>query len=176
MSPGRRVLDPVDRASEVLFGLIMVLTFTASLSVSEAGRADVRVMLIGALGCNLAWGIIDAVMFLMGTRAANVLAARRLRAVQTEGDPAVGRALVADALPPPVLPALSRDDLERIRLHLVSTPTTKSRLRTEDYLAAAGVFGLVFACTFPVVLPSCFGRSRGWRSPSRMRWRSRCCS
>ena len=38
----------------------MVLTFTGSLSVAEAGRDDVRTMLIGALGCNLAWGIIDA--------------------------------------------------------------------------------------------------------------------
>jgi hypothetical protein len=33
----------------------MVLTFTGSLSVADAGRADVRAMLIGALGCNLAW-------------------------------------------------------------------------------------------------------------------------
>ena len=62
----RRVLDPIDRVSEILFGLIMVLTFTGSLSVAEAGRDDTRTMLIGALGCNLAWGIIDAVLFLMG--------------------------------------------------------------------------------------------------------------
>ena len=40
----------------------MVLTFTGSLSVAEAGRDDVRTMLIGALGCNLAWGIIDGVL------------------------------------------------------------------------------------------------------------------
>jgi hypothetical protein len=32
----------------------MVLTFTGSLSVAEAGREDVRTMLIGALGCNIA--------------------------------------------------------------------------------------------------------------------------
>ena len=44
----------------------MVLTFTGSLSVAEAGRDDVRTMLIGALGCNLAWGIIDGVLYLMG--------------------------------------------------------------------------------------------------------------
>jgi hypothetical protein len=55
----KRVLDPIDRISEILFGLIMVLTFTGSLGVAEAGRDDVRTMLIGALGCNLAWGIID---------------------------------------------------------------------------------------------------------------------
>jgi hypothetical protein len=38
----RGVLDPVSRASEILFGLIMVLTFTLSLAATEAGRADVR--------------------------------------------------------------------------------------------------------------------------------------
>jgi len=52
----KRVLEPNERISEVLFGLIMVLTFTGSLSVAESGRDDVRAMLIGALGCNLAWG------------------------------------------------------------------------------------------------------------------------
>jgi hypothetical protein len=62
----RGVLEPIDRISEVLFGLIMVLTFTGSLSVAESGRDDIRTMLIGALGCNFAWGIIDAMMFLMG--------------------------------------------------------------------------------------------------------------
>jgi hypothetical protein len=153
-TPARqRILDPVDRASEVLFGLIMVLTFTASLGAIEAGRADVRAMLIGALGCNLAWGIIDAVMFLMGTRAAAVLAARALASVRAEADPAAGRALVAAALPPPVLPALTADDLERIRRHLAAAPPADPRLGREDWLAAAGVFLLVFACTFPVVLP-----------------------
>ena len=51
----RRVLDPAERISEVLFGLIMVLTFTGSLSIAEAGREDIRAMLIGALVCNIAW-------------------------------------------------------------------------------------------------------------------------
>ena len=49
-----RVLDPSDRIAEVLFGLIMVLTFTGSLSIAEAGREDIRAMLIGAVGCNIA--------------------------------------------------------------------------------------------------------------------------
>src|SRR5262247_4234038 len=65
----KRVLEPHERISEVLFGLIMVLTFTGSLSVAEAGREDVRAMLIGAIGCNLAWGIIDGVLYLMGCLA-----------------------------------------------------------------------------------------------------------
>ena len=51
--PGKWLLSPMERISEVLFGLIMVLTITCSFSIGGAGRTDVREMLIGALGCNL---------------------------------------------------------------------------------------------------------------------------
>ena len=40
----RHVLAPVERASEILFGLIMVLTLTNSLDVAQAGREGVRTM------------------------------------------------------------------------------------------------------------------------------------
>ena len=42
VNPTSRVLEPIERVSEVLFGLIMVLTFTGSLSVADAGRDDVH--------------------------------------------------------------------------------------------------------------------------------------
>ena len=94
----KRALDPIDRVSEVLFGLIMVLTFTGSLSVAEAGREDVRTMLIGALGCNLAWGIIDAVFYLMGCLAEKSRGLATFRAVREAADPEQAQRLIADAL------------------------------------------------------------------------------
>jgi len=63
--PAKRVLDPPERMSEMLFGLIMVLSFTCSLSAATAGREEVRTILLAALGCNLAWGIVDAIMYTM---------------------------------------------------------------------------------------------------------------
>jgi hypothetical protein len=66
----RRLLDPVERAAEILFGLIMVLTFTSSISVASEGDADVRTVMAGAIGCNLAWGLVDATMYLMAKRFA----------------------------------------------------------------------------------------------------------
>src|SRR6266403_3975020 len=95
----RRVLEPLARVSEVLFGLIMVLTFTGSLSVAEAGRADVRTMLIGALGCNLAWGIIDGVLYLMGCLAEKGRRLLTFRAVRRAADPKEAQRVIADALP-----------------------------------------------------------------------------
>lgn len=59
------MLDPVDRISEILFGLIMAVTIVGSLSAATAGRNDVRTVLWGALGCNLAWGLVDAIMYLV---------------------------------------------------------------------------------------------------------------
>jgi hypothetical protein len=78
----RRLLDPVDRVSEILFGLIMVLTSTNTLSVATAGRAEIGTMIMGALGCNLAWGIIDAALYVMGClneRGRNLLMLRAVR-------------------------------------------------------------------------------------------------
>src|SRR5688500_13207316 len=114
----KRVLDPIDRVSEVLFGLIMVLTFTGSLSVAEAGRDDVRLMLVGALGCNLAWGVIDAVLYLMGGLAEKGRRIVSLRAVQNAADPEQGQRLIADALPPLVASVLTPAELETMRVRL----------------------------------------------------------
>ena len=157
MSRYRSVLDPEDRASEILFGLIMVLTFTLSLGPAGGGEQDVHTVLVGALGCNIAWGIIDAVLYLMGIRAERGLGASALRAIHSVSS-AEGRAIVADHLPPAVLPALTTDDLERIRLHLntVSTDGLNSRIGRDDYLAALGVFLLVSLCLLPVALPFFF--------------------
>src|SRR5512134_1810890 len=94
----QHVLDPVDRFGEIVFGLIMVLTFTCSLSVAEADRAEVRGMIIGAFGCNLAWGIIDAAFYLIAVIAERGRSALLLRRVQRAADPATGRALVAETL------------------------------------------------------------------------------
>lgn len=62
-----RVLSPVDRVSEMLFGLFMALTFVGAVSVAESGREQIRGMFTAALGCNLAWGLVDAVMYLVRT-------------------------------------------------------------------------------------------------------------
>src|SRR5687767_4766672 len=153
--PSRRVLDPIDRVSEVLFGLIMVLTFTGSLSVAEAGREDVRLMLIGALGCNLAWGIIDAVLFLMGSLAEKSSGLRTFRAVRKAAVPEQANRLIADALPPLVASILEPAELESIRVRLLQLPESpeKARWHKDDWLGALGVFLIVFLATFPVVIP-----------------------
>ncbi len=157
-SASKRVLEPIERISEVLFGLIMVLTFTCSFSVAEEGRAEVRAMLLGALGCNLAWGIIDAIMYLMGCLAERARSLATLRAVRTAADPQKGQRLIAEALPSLVASVIPPPQLEGIRQQLqqLPEPPTHPRLSGRDWVGAAGVFLLVVLSTLPVVLPFCF--------------------
>jgi len=150
-----RVLDAEERIAEVLFGLIMVLTFTGSLSIAEAGRDDVRAMLIGALGCNIAWGIIDAILYLMGQLADRGRSLKIYRAVRESLDPAHAHRLMADELPPLLASAIDSEALERARHRLLglAEPPPYARLNATDWQGAAGVFLLVFLSTLPVSVP-----------------------
>ena len=158
------MLDQVDRVSEVLFGLIMVLTFTGSLSAAEAGRTEIRAMLIGALGCNLAWGIIDAIMYLMGCLADKRRDLLTVRAVREAADPQEAQHHIVDALPPSIASVVRPAELEAMRqqLSLLPEPPRHPRLGKDDWLGALAVFVLVFLSTFPVVLPFLFARDAAW--------------
>jgi len=154
----KRVLEPSERISEVLFGLIMVLTFTGALSVAEADRAEVRTMLIGALGCNIAWGIIDGILYLMGCLAEKQRGLMIFRTVRNATDPQQAQRLITDALPAVVASVLQPAELETLRQRLTQLPEPPDRahLRKDDWLGAVGVFLLVFLSTFPVVIPFLF--------------------
>ena len=154
----RRVLEPIERVSEVLFGLIMVLTFTGSLSAAESGRAEVRTMLIGALGCNLAWGLIDAIMYLMDCLAARASSVRIVTAVRKAPTDELAADVIRGALPPVVASSLDDTELKKIRAELLKVPETSLRIKLEpvDWIGALAVFLLVFFSTIPVILPFLF--------------------
>jgi VIT1/CCC1 family predicted Fe2+/Mn2+ transporter len=153
----KRFLEPSDRVSEVLFGLIMVLTFTGSLSVAEAqaDRSEVRTMLIGALGCNIAWGIIDGILYLMGCLAEQGHRLRSWRAFKKAPNPEAAHQVVADLLPPMMAELLTSAEYEAVRLKLVKLPEPPARpgLGKDEWLGALGVFLWVFVTTFPVTIP-----------------------
>ncbi len=153
-----RILDPLERFSEIVFGLIMVLSFTCAISVAEIGREDVRAMFIGALGCNLAWGIIDAAFHLISCLTEQGRNAMILREARQAATPAQAQQIIAEALPPVVADALQPADVDRVHQHLkqLPEPAERPRLSGENWRGAAGVFLLVFLSTLPVIVPFIF--------------------
>jgi VIT1/CCC1 family predicted Fe2+/Mn2+ transporter len=151
----KHFLTPDERISEVLFGLIMALGFTGSLSVATANNAEVRTMLIGALGCNISWGIIDGVFYLMGCLAEKGHAIRVWRRFKRAADPGAADRVISSALPPMIAEQLTPAAYEAMRADLakLSDPPRHPGLERDEWLAALSIFFWVFATTFPVAIP-----------------------
>lgn len=163
LKESKRLIDPIDRISEILFGLIMALTFTCTLSVAESSREDVKLMLTGAIGCNIAWGLVDAVMYLMSVLAYRGHGARILRYIKQTDNHHLSRAHIGAALPQIVTEALTADQLEGIRLKLAQIPENRVtvKLTGTDIKTSLGIFLLVLVSTFPIALPFIFIQEAG---------------
>ena len=146
------LLDPIDRVSEILFGLIMAVTIIGSVSVASAGRAEVRTAMVAALGCNLAWGLVDAVMYLVRTLTERTRNRTLASLVRNASDQDAHR-LIERSLPPHVAALSGPAEIEGMRRQLLVLPDVTRGLRSEDFFAAFGIFLLVVLATFPVALP-----------------------
>jgi VIT1/CCC1 family predicted Fe2+/Mn2+ transporter len=158
----RDVIDPGDALGEILFGLIMALTFTVGsrLLFSETGL-DVRELIVATVGCNVAWGIIDAVLFTLGTVFYKTRRVRVLRQVRTAGSDAVALSALMKEFPisgePLVSTTADTDALYRSMLVLARRAEPGNlRLTKEDALAAIVVFLLVSATALPAIIPFLF--------------------
>jgi len=150
-----RALNPIERWSEVLFGLIMTLSFTGTLSIVSGGREEVLTMLLSVVGCNVAWGIIDAVLYLLGSLSERGRNLVLYKAVRSATSPDEARALIAEAIPPVVASVIQPAELESLRSRLSSLPDPPARPRIlrQEIKGAVGVFLLVFLSCVPVIIP-----------------------
>ena len=149
----------MERISETLFGLIMALTFICSLGVATAGNITIQTMLIGALGCNLAWGIVDGGLYLLARINERGAKNLTLRAIRQAPDAETARRVIADALPPELVSVLPPEELELMRQKLqqqLPEPSKRPGLTRRDWIGALSLCLLSFLATFPVVIPFIF--------------------
>ena len=152
------VLDPTDRFSEVVFGIIMSMSFTGTVRVASAGGQGIRELLYAAVGCNLAWGIVDAVMYVITSVTNRGWIYRLVHAIEEAEDAGAGRRIVADNLPGGLAAVLPTSVLEEVRSAIASGARNvpHPRVNRDDLSGALAVFTLVVLGTLPVTLPFAF--------------------
>jgi VIT1/CCC1 family predicted Fe2+/Mn2+ transporter len=152
------VLSPVDRTIEVFCGLLMVLAVTLLVGHDVvAGREGVHALLRAALGGNLAWGIIDGVLYLMSQRYERGRQARLVAAVRDARDEGAIRNALDHVLNREMVAAMTAVEASSVFStlflladRLVPVPP---RLTRRDLVGALGCFCLCFGCALPAVLP-----------------------
>jgi hypothetical protein len=154
-----RYLRPDESLSEILFGLIMALTITAGARLfAEGGQIDAHRLVVATVGCNVAWGAIDAVLFVLGGLFHRSRRARFHRTLLSARDRTDALAALEAEFALEDEPLEVRPD-DRARLYQallalsVHAAPAGPRLRQRDFVAAFIVFVLVSATSLPGVIP-----------------------
>jgi len=154
----QRYLDPASRLGEILFGLIMVLTVTlaAGLTVTD-DKAGVRELLLAAVGCNVAWGIIDAALYLMNCLTVRRGKLRLVEAVKRAPNQEAALALIKSEVEPDLQAMLDDEDADAFSLsalkYITRARASGLTLTRDDFYGAIACFWLVFISCFPAVVP-----------------------
>jgi VIT1/CCC1 family predicted Fe2+/Mn2+ transporter len=154
-----RYFAPEDRLAEVICGLIMILTFTATIGGTFEGTTP-HALLIGVLGCNIAWGIVDGATYVLGNLMNRGARARLIKTLtRTPDDPRVG-AIVASRLDAVLGNLLTSEQHRQVRRWILDgaarVEPEPTRLKKEDMYTGLACFLIVFVATIPVLLPFLF--------------------
>ncbi len=154
-----RYLDPASSLAEILFGLIMTLTFTlgAGIIIEDEGREGARQLLIALIGCNIAWGVIDGALYLVGEWFDRGRLRRLGFAVRGMAEERAAVTLVAHELDEMLESVISVSEREtlyaRIVANLRSKPAAANTLTRQDVLGALTSFCLVVLASLPAAIP-----------------------
>jgi len=151
-----RYLDPAESLGEVLFGLIMALTFTLGAGLLTQ-REEMRGLVVAMIGCNVAWGVIDGALYLIGSvfsRNQRIQFVRRLRRTTSKAEAMAAIRGEFGLEDEPEMPAEDRAAFHRVILDIMRhAGTERARLRPQDFQAAAIIAVLVMLTALPGVVP-----------------------
>ena len=154
-----RYLDPASSLAEILFGLIMTLTFTlgAGIIIEDEGREGARELLIAVIGCNIAWGVIDGALFLVNEWFDRGRLRRLGQAIREASDELAAKTLVAGELDEVLEDVTSTSEREtlyaRIATNVRSKPPKTDGFGKADFMGAFTSFWLVVITSAPAAIP-----------------------
>lgn len=154
----RRHLEPADRLAESLCGLIMVLTFTLVAAPQMGqGPKGVRALAFATVGCNVAWGIIDGVLYVLCAMAQRARKARLGMAIRKAPGREAGIEIVREQMEPTLGGVAAQEDRDKLYgaiFQVVSdAELVRTKVRLEDLLGGLAILLVEIACTIPAVVP-----------------------
>jgi hypothetical protein len=154
-----RYVDPATSLGEILFGLIMTLTFTlgAGIIIEDEGREGARELLIAVIGCNIAWGVIDGALYLVGQLFDRGRMRRLGRAIRMAASPGAAVEVVAGELDEILAGVTSESDrralYSRIAENVRTAPVAPNPVTRRDWLGALVSCALVIVTSIPAAIP-----------------------
>jgi VIT1/CCC1 family predicted Fe2+/Mn2+ transporter len=157
-----KYLDQATSLGEVLFGLIMTLTFTlgAGLTIQQEGAEGARELLIATIGCNIAWGVIDGIFFVLGQLFERGRRRRVMQLVRSATQDADAAALVAGELDDIIAKVMTPEERTTLYGRIVGQVRMgglpPNPITRDDVMGGIASFWLVFFASLPAAIPFLF--------------------
>jgi len=162
-----RYLDPIWRLSEMIYGILIVMTFTLAFRSIDANTINaemasgeaVRRMFLAAMGCTIAWGFIDGVMYIMTSLFERANSQRLVRTIQTAPDKQAAIAAIQDEMDEElsvVDPADRQALYNTLYEGLRDVELKRTGVIRDDVMGAIAVALIAFVAVLPVVVPFLF--------------------
>ncbi len=157
-----KYLDPATSMGEILFGLIMTLTFTlgAGLAIQEDGAEGARALLIATIGCNIAWGVIDGVFYVLGQLFERGRRRRVIQLVRGAKKDSDAETLVAGELDDIIEKVMTPDERRKLYVRIIEQVRTgeipPNPITRDDVMGGIASFWLVFFASLPAAIPFLF--------------------
>jgi hypothetical protein len=157
----QKYLEPGESLAEIMFGLIMTLSFTLGAGlIIEEGPDAIRELLIATIGCNIAWGVIDGFLYVSGQMFERGRLKRVGLAIRAAPDDRAAAVVVDEELDELLGVAVDpkeRDEItQRMARHIRASEPRDIGLKVADLKGAVASFWLVFFASFPAALPFMF--------------------
>jgi hypothetical protein len=154
-----RHLDPGDTLAELIFGLLMVLTFTLGARLLGPDEST-EGLLVAAIGCNIAWGIIDAFLFVLGRVFERLRVASVVESLRAASDEPAAMAVLQSEFDGGLAGLADAPHRDGFFASIVAAarvlPGARPRLLANDLRGAVRVFFLVVATAVPAAVPFFF--------------------
>lgn len=152
-----RYLDPTERLDEMLFALIMVLSITLGVGLAADKETSASQVVWAIVGCNLAWGLIDACMHIVTQLFDRSSKARLVEALCTSNNEAEQVATVGTVLDAPLAALTSADERRVLYLKIADrlrgATVQRTRVAPEDVYGGLAIVWLMVLATIPAIVP-----------------------
>ena len=160
-----RLLDPVDRLTEAMYSVLIVLTFTLAFQISQERDAapapeeasQISQLFLAALGCAVAWGLIDGIMYIATAMFDRGQSHRLVEAIRSATTAQEGETLLAGQLDDELSSITTADERARfyqdLYARLKGTALKPVGFERADFAGALGVALVAIGAAVPVLLP-----------------------
>jgi hypothetical protein len=160
-----KILDPIDRMSETIFSILIVLIFTLAYRAYSLlpNNNDIFVLtdsiaiFRAALGAVVAWGIIDAIMYAILSFFERKDLVRFVNEIKSNPTDPAGLQIIAeefDHLFEPITEEAQRISIyTQIHQAIKDTQPKRIKLEKEDILGAGAVFIAAIVAVIPSLAP-----------------------